>query len=90
MPCSHGTASSMSLCIMNSGVCTLSSQNSGEFSMYRSGYSQSDPPMRLCVCSYWNERAMPLPHRMPPYALVMLTTVAFGTAAANRLVTVIR
>jgi hypothetical protein len=33
MPCSHGTAPSSSLCIMSSGVFTLSAQKIGEFSM---------------------------------------------------------
>ena len=33
---------------------------------------------------------MPGPQRMPPYALVMFTTVALGTAAANMFVAVIR
>ena len=33
---------------------------------------------------------MPVCQRMPSYALVMFTTAAFGTAAANMFVTVIR
>ena len=45
--------------------------------------------MRLCPTSYWPSREMPVPHRMPPYALVMLTTGAPAIAAANMCVCVI-
>ena len=65
MPWYHGTASSPSLCSIISGVCTRSALKIGEFSMKRVGYCQSDPPMRLCVRSYWNCRGSPVPQRMP-------------------------
>src|SRR5687768_15794679 len=79
----HGTASSASLPMMKSGVVTRGSQKSGEFSMYWFGDSQIDLPMRLWVFSYWNARATPEPHRMPPYAENMFTTGAPAMAAAN-------
>src|ERR1039457_2233217 len=47
------------------GVRTRSAQKMGEFSMKRVGYCQMDPPMRLCVRSYWNCRGTPEPQRMP-------------------------
>ena len=40
-------------------------QRQVEFSMKRVGYCQMDPPMRLCVRSYWNCRGTPVPQRMP-------------------------
>ena len=51
--------------------------------MKRVGYCQIDPPMRLCVCSYWKARASPLCQRMPPYALNMFATGAPVIAALN-------
>ncbi len=51
---------------MRYGVCTFSTQKSGEFSMNCSGASQGGTPMRLCVFSYWKARDMPVPQRMPP------------------------
>ena len=78
MPWYHGTAPSSSPCSMSSGVLIRSAKKSAEFSMYRSRFSHSDPPMRLCVFSYWNCRATPDSQRMPPYALVMFATGAPG------------
>ena len=45
--------------------------------------------MRLWPDSYWPARAMPVPQRMPPYALVMFATGAPAIAAANMCVCVI-
>src|SRR5580692_12030409 len=67
VPWYHGTASSASFCRIITGVCTRSAQKIGEFSMNRVGYCQIDPPMRLCVRSYWNWRVMPVPQRIPSY-----------------------
>ena len=60
MPWYHGTASSWSLWIIMSGVCTRSAAKIGEFSMYFIGASHKVAPMRLCVFSYWNARDMPV------------------------------
>ena len=56
--------------------------------MKRVGYCQIDPPMRLCVRSYWNWRGRPVPQRMPSYALIMSATGAPAATARNRLVCV--
>ncbi len=45
--------------------------------------------MRLCVFSYWNSRTMPVPQRMPPYALIMFDTDAPASTARKMFVCVI-
>src|SRR6266545_2815935 len=90
MPCCHGTASSSSLWIVRYGVCTFFTQKMGEFSMNCSGASHGGAPMRDCVFSYWNARDMPVPQRMPPYALTMFETDAPASTAANMFVRVTR
>src|SRR4051795_4124419 len=90
IPWYHGTASSSSLWIVRYGVWTFLTQKIGEFSMYWSGASHGGWPMRLWVFSYWNARDMPVPQRMPPYALTMSDTDAPASTAANMLVRVTR
>ena len=51
---------------MSSGVWILSAKNTGELCRYSLMDSQSVPPMRLWVRSYWNMRLMPDDQRMPP------------------------
>lgn len=46
--------------------------------------------MRLCDFSYWNARDMPVPQRIPPYALIMFDTAAPASTARNMFVRVIR
>jgi hypothetical protein len=71
-------------------VFTFSTQKMGELSMNASGRSHGGAPMRLCVFSYWNARDIPVPQRMPPYALTMLLTEAPASTARNMSVCVIR
>ncbi len=69
---------------------TFSTQKMGEFSMNCSDLVQGGPPMRLCVRSYWKARDMPVPQRMPPYALTMFDTDAPAWTARNMSVRVMR
>ena len=52
--------------------------------------SQGGAPMRDCDFSYWKARDMPVPQRMPPYALIMSDTAAPASTAANMFVLVTR
>src|SRR5262245_66146810 len=70
IPWYHGTASSSSLWIVGYGVSTFFIQKIGEFSMNWSGASLGCAPMRDCGFSYSYARDMPLPRRIPRYALV--------------------